>query len=91
MHLNPQISSAAEVKAAGSTYHILSGRAQQILLQSDSSGCYFFFDFDTTAITNTSGTQRIAGDTPVIMNVNHPNYISILGGTTGYVYITEFI
>ena len=91
MYLNPQASSAADVSAVASTYHILSAKAQQILFQSDSSGCYFFFDFDSTKIANTSGTQRIAGDTPVIMNVNHPNYVTFLGGTTGYIYITEFV
>jgi len=92
-YLNPYISSAAATSGTDSTYHILSGQAQQILFCSNSSANPFYYDFDTTSFTSltASGTQKVAGNTPILINVNHPTYVAILGGTSGFVYITEFI
>jgi len=90
MWLNPQVSSAAMTSGTNATYHTLSGRAQQILLCSNSSDNYFYFNFDTTGI-DTSASQRITGDTPVVFAVDHPEYITILGAASGVVYITEFV
>ena len=90
MILNPTISSAAMTSGTDSTYHYLSGQAQQILMCSNSSDNSFYYNFDTTSIT-VAQSQRITGNTPVILNVNHPTYVSLLGATSGYVYITEFI
>jgi len=88
-----KISSAAFTSGTNSTYHILSGQAQQILFCSNSSANYFYYDFDTTSFTSltASGAQRITGDTPVLLNVDGPTYVALLGATSGYVYITEFI
>ena len=90
MILNPQVSSMAVTSGTDSTYHYLTGQASQILMCSNSSDNYFYYNFDTTGL-DTTASQRITGDTPVILNVNHPTYVSILGAASGYVYITEFI
>ena len=90
MWLNPVVSSAAATSGTNATYHTLSGRAKQLLLCSNSSDNYFYYNCDTTGL-NTSASQRLPGDTPVLINVNYPSYITILGGDSGYVYITEFV
>ena len=90
MWLNPQVSSAAITSGTNATFHTLGGKAQQIMLCSNSSDNYFYFNLDTTGI-DTSASQRITGDTPVIFPVNHPTSIAILGAASGIVYITEFV
>ena len=93
-YLNPTHSSAAVTSGTNSTYHTLSGQANQILMCTTSTGNHFYFSFDTTAAlaapcTNTA--MLSPGNYPLLLNVNHPAFVNIQGATTGYVYITEFI
>jgi hypothetical protein len=92
-YLNPVISSVAVSDGAASTYHPLSGQAQQILLSSTASANPFYFTFDTTSdiAAVTSGAQFVPGNYAVLMNVNKPAYINVFGAATGYISIMEFV
>lgn len=92
-YLNPVHSSAAEIDAGGtSTYHTLTGQAQQIMFVTTGS-IPFLVSFDATGDLSAVSTrmQRFSGVNPEIINVNHPTYVNILGEATGYVYIMEFV
>lgn len=93
-YLNPVHSSAASITAAATTYHPLSGQAEQILLCTTASALYFYFTFDSTAALTapcTASAMFCPGNYPLLINVNHPTYINLLGQGTGYLYITEFV
>ena len=80
-HLNPVVSSAAKVENAVSTYHPLSGHAEQILLVSSATGTPFWFTFDSTADMAGVGTtayQFCLGHYPLLINVNYPAYINLI-------------
>ena len=86
------IHDAAQTSGSNSTYHTLSGQANRILLCSTSTGNAFFFTFNSTYATgNTTSCQYVPGDYPILISCDHPTYITILGGSSGYVYMTEFI
>lgn len=92
-YLNPVHSSCAVVDAgAASTYHPLSGQANQIMFITTGS-IAFYVSFDSTAdlAALTTQMQRFSGINPEIINVNHPSYVNILGDATGYIYIMEFV
>ena len=92
-HLNPQISSAAHADDAESTYHPLSGHAQQILLVTTAATGDFWFTFDSTGDMLALSTAMCfcPGNYPLLLAVNYPSYINILSsGTSFLVYITEF-
>ena len=93
-YLNPVISSAAISSGTASTYHPLSGQAQQILFCSESTDEDFYFTFDSTAnvAAATSGLQYCPGAYSLLINVNHPTYVNIVEGTSsGTIHITEFV
>lgn len=92
-YLNPVHSSAIEVDALGtSTYHTLSGQAQQLLFVSTGS-IAFYINFETTSdmAAITTQMQRFSGVNPEIINVNSPAFVNVLGEATGYIYIMEFV
>jgi hypothetical protein len=93
-YLNPVMSSAAITSGTNSTYHTLSGQAEQILLCSESTDEDFYFTFDSSGnvAAATSGLQYCPGAYSLLINVNHPAYINIVEGTSsGTVHITEFV
>lgn len=92
-YLNQVHSSAIEVDAGGaSTYHHLSGQAQQLLFITTGS-IGFLINFDTTSDMAAISTQmqRFSGANPEIINVNHPTFVNVLGEATGYIYCMEFV
>jgi hypothetical protein len=94
-HLNPQTTDAARVENAVSTYHTLSGKAQQMLMVSSATGLPFWFTFDSTGdmVGLSSVMQFCPGHYPLLINVNYPSYVNIISsgaGSTFNVYITEF-
>ena len=97
-HLNPQVSSAAQVETDLSTYHPLSGHAEQILLVSSATGTPFWFTFDTTAELvaggiETKDLQFCPGHYPLLLTVNYPSYINLVSSgvaATFNGYIMEF-
>lgn len=92
-YLNPVHSSAIEVDALGtSTYHTLSGQAQQILFITTGS-IGFYVNFDTTSDMAAVSTQmqRFSGVNPELINVNKPAFVNVLGEATGYIYCMEFV
>jgi hypothetical protein len=90
-YLNPVVSSAAVCDGATSTYHTLSGQAQQILMVTTATGISFFYSFDSTNFSNTSGVQIQNGLDPLIIPVNNPSYVVVYSASTGWVHITEFV
>ena len=90
-YLNPIVSSAAVLDGATSTYHPLSGQAQQILMCTTATGVSFAYTFDSTNFAATSGVAWQPGLDPVIINVNHPDYVVLYSASTGWVHITEFV
>jgi hypothetical protein len=92
-YLNPVISSVAVTDGAASTYHLLSGQAQQMLLSSTSTDNSFYFTFDTTGslAAITTNTQWTPGHYVILINCNNPAYINIFGVATGYISIMEFV
>jgi hypothetical protein len=90
-YLNPIMSSAAVTSGTNSTYHTLSGQAEQILLCSTSTDNSFYFSFDSTDPTlDTTGAFFCPGEYPLLIPCNHPTYVNILGAASGGVYITEY-
>ena len=92
-YLNPVHSNCAVLDAGvASTYHTLSGQAQQIMFVSTGS-IPFLVSFDATGdlAAVTTQMQRFSGVNPEIINVNHPEYVNVLGDATGYIYILEFV
>ena len=90
-YLNPIMSSVAVMDGATSTYHGLSGQAQQILMVTTATGISFYYSFDSTNFSNTSGVHFQNGLDPVILPVNHPSYIVAYSASTGWLHITEFV
>ena len=88
--LNPVISSAASVTNSESTYHTLTGQAEQIYLCAQVN-TYFTFDATGDIVAVTSGCALLSSGQPIILNVNHPTYINALGTSTGFLYIVEFV
>ena len=84
------IHTVAMTSGTNSTYHSLSGQACKLLLCSTSTSNAIYFDLNSTAVTSTSA-QYMPGDYPVIINCDGPDYIAVLGQTSGYLHITEFI
>lgn len=95
-YLNPTHSTAgvASITTTGTTNHGLSGRANQVLLCTTVSTAFYYFSFDNTSAFTapcTNGAMFAPGNYPLLLNVNHPDQINVLGGATGYLYITEFV
>lgn len=90
-YLNPTHSDAASITNLNTTNHTLSGQANQILLCT--TGPFFYFSFDNTSAFTAPCTDNMfcPGNYPLLLNVNHPPQINVLGEATGYLYITEFI
>jgi len=90
-YLNPVMSSCAVLDGATSTYHSLSGQAQQILMVTSATGVSFYYSFNATNFSNTSGVNFQHGMDPLLIPVNHPTYIVAYSASTGNLYITEFV
>ena len=92
-YLNPVHSNAAELDAGvASTYHTLTGQAQQIMFVTTGSIAFYAnFDLTSAMAGQTTKMQRFSGVNPEIINVNHPAGVNLLGDATGYVYIMEFV
>ena len=89
-YLNPIHSSAAVMDGANSTYHTLSGQAEQLLLTA--TGITFYVNFESTAtLTDSTGMMYCPADEATILSVNAPEFINVFATATGYVYIMEFI
>ena len=90
--LTPYISSAASLSTAATTAHNLTGRAEELLMCSNSSAVMWYYTFATGATTYTTDKQYVPGDTPILIGCDMSTCIWLMsGGTTGLVYITEFI
>jgi hypothetical protein len=90
-YLNPIMSSAVVTSGTNSSYHTLSGQAEQILLCSTTTNNGYYISFDSTAAAlDTTGAFYCPGDYPLLIPCNHPTYINVLGQAVGGVHITEF-
>ena len=93
-YLNPVVSSAAITTNSASTYHTLTGQAEQISLCSECTDEDFYFTFDSTADVSslTSNLQYCPGGYNLLINVNKPAYINLVEGTSsGHIHIIEFV
>ena len=93
-YLNPVMSTVGYTSGTNSTYHPLSGQAEQILFCSESTDEDFYFTFDATGnvAALTSTLQYCPGAYSLLINVNHPAYVNLVEGTSsGTVHITEFV
>jgi len=93
-YLTPIMSSVAETTGGVSTYHPLSGQAQQILFCSETTDEDFFFTFDATGDVSavTTSMQFCPGAYSLLINVNHPTYVNLVEGScSGLIHITEFV
>ena len=91
-YLNPVMDDAAILGGTGSTYHTLSGQAQQMLMVTTTTTIPFYYTFDSTAdFTAAAGLNYQHGLDPIIIPVNHPTYINVYSSASGWLHITEFV